>query len=1045
MVSAKRVYGLTTPFVSVFPDPITKTSAPTTSDKNYPNGFVWIFKNGDTRTSYFYGGLDSSGDAVWILAGPGASEVDTLTGDTGGAISPTAGNINILGGDGLTVAGAGSTLTINRDAEGGFPITPYVVGSSGEAGYTTIQAAVNAANVAGGGMVYIQPGTYTEDLTLFDQVHLVNIIYEDASPVTIAGTHTPPNSGVVTVRGIRFTDATAIFNSAAAGSTNISCEECTFAVTNGHTFTLPNWTGTINCNDCGSAGTNDGFFTNTGGADIFTNNGQFGAGTTQTFTANGDTRFDLSFIDCPVAISSGTIFHNFALFSQTVTVSGDAAGVIVLGNFFPASGTAINLTSSGALELSNCNITTANNPAIDGTGSITLAGVSFANGAQLAATLTVSTASDYVSGSFQTLSAGAGLTISGSDIDADGSNANIDLTLTPKGTGNVVIDSGGLEAGTGIDLDFVCASGQGSVLTLGDSAGATDFIVEALDGTDIFTVNSAGTLTFSALTVAGAFAQTGGTFDVGQDNASNAINIGGGTTARAIGIGNSAAAHTITIGTVTGAASLDLLCGTGNFTLEGNVASTYDISATGANTGTVTIAAGTGARTVNLATGGTGVKTVNIGTGAIGNVITIGTVTAAASLDLLCGTGNFTLEGNVASTYDISATGANTGTVTIAAGTGARTVNLGTGGTGIKTINIGTGAIDNVITMGTVTGAASLDLLCGTGNFTLEGNVASTYDISSTGVNTGTVRIGSGTGARTVEIAGGGTGIKTVNIGAAATADVITIGTTTGAGSTTIAAGTGDITLSGTVKEVNSEFAFSSGTDLTVTQSPIMQSNANTGAAPTGATGDVNIMAMQDGCLMEQFILGAGQTIIAPRMTANGLDLALDQVATEGAEYNFGARSNAKHVYTIGTSDAFFCEATIYLTDMSGCLPMVIGFRKVEANNATIANYTDYACIGMFDTTSSTNVVILDELNSGGQTATDTTDAWGGDTTAQTVKVLVSAAGVVTFEVGGSAASVAPSFTFDNTDEVMFFCHILNGADLIGEAGLQNLKIGFQA
>ena len=108
MVSSKRVYGLTTPFVSVFPDPITKTAAPTASDKNYPNGFVWIYKNGDTRTSYMYGGLDSSGDAVWILAGPGSSDVDTISGDSGTA-TPSAGNINIVGGTNITTTGASPT------------------------------------------------------------------------------------------------------------------------------------------------------------------------------------------------------------------------------------------------------------------------------------------------------------------------------------------------------------------------------------------------------------------------------------------------------------------------------------------------------------------------------------------------------------------------------------------------------------------------------------------------------------------------------------------------------------------------------------------------------------------------------------------------------------------------------------------------------------------------------------------------------------------------------------------------------------------------
>lgn len=49
--------------------------------------------------------------------------VATLTGNSGGAISPTAGNINIVGSGGVLVAGAGSTLTITGDGLGVQTIT----------------------------------------------------------------------------------------------------------------------------------------------------------------------------------------------------------------------------------------------------------------------------------------------------------------------------------------------------------------------------------------------------------------------------------------------------------------------------------------------------------------------------------------------------------------------------------------------------------------------------------------------------------------------------------------------------------------------------------------------------------------------------------------------------------------------------------------------------------------------------------------------------------------------------------------------------------
>src|ERR1700679_279137 len=46
-----------------------------------------------------------------IISASGASGIQTLTGNSGGAISPSAGNISTLGTGSVTVAGSGSTLT----------------------------------------------------------------------------------------------------------------------------------------------------------------------------------------------------------------------------------------------------------------------------------------------------------------------------------------------------------------------------------------------------------------------------------------------------------------------------------------------------------------------------------------------------------------------------------------------------------------------------------------------------------------------------------------------------------------------------------------------------------------------------------------------------------------------------------------------------------------------------------------------------------------------------------------------------------------------
>lgn len=47
-----------------------------------------------------------------------ASGIQTLTGNTGGAISPSSGNVNVIGSGSISVAGSGSTLTISGGSSG---------------------------------------------------------------------------------------------------------------------------------------------------------------------------------------------------------------------------------------------------------------------------------------------------------------------------------------------------------------------------------------------------------------------------------------------------------------------------------------------------------------------------------------------------------------------------------------------------------------------------------------------------------------------------------------------------------------------------------------------------------------------------------------------------------------------------------------------------------------------------------------------------------------------------------------------------------------
>lgn len=88
------------------------------------NGQLWI---GATASPHVrLGSLASAGATIVITTGAGTIDLatsgskvgNTITGDTGGALSPTAGNWNILGGvngPNMVTTGSGSTLTLRSD------------------------------------------------------------------------------------------------------------------------------------------------------------------------------------------------------------------------------------------------------------------------------------------------------------------------------------------------------------------------------------------------------------------------------------------------------------------------------------------------------------------------------------------------------------------------------------------------------------------------------------------------------------------------------------------------------------------------------------------------------------------------------------------------------------------------------------------------------------------------------------------------------------------------------------------------------------------
>jgi hypothetical protein len=208
--------------------------------------------------------------------------------------------------------------------------------------------------------------------------------------------------------------------------------------------------------------------------------------------------------------------------------------------------------------------------------------------------------------------------------------------------------------------------------------------------------------------------------------------------------------------------------------------------------------------------------------------------------------------------------------------------------------------------------------------------------------------------------------------------------------------------------------------------------------ASTGTAGDEN-MLMWPGLTLEQHILGT-QTILFPVMTTVGLDIgSMDQTADDGMELCPGIISKHDQRFVVGTDKAFYAEAKIKVADVSGTDDLAFGFRKFEAYQANIDDYDEMACLNVI----SGDIKIETILNGDDTTTTDTTDNLA-DAGTVSLKVLVSAAGVVTYQIDDDAPTTTAAFTFDDAEVVVPFLFFLQNTDIAGTVELIHWECGSQ-
>jgi len=196
-----------------------------------------------------------------------------------------------------------------------------------------------------------------------------------------------------------------------------------------------------------------------------------------------------------------------------------------------------------------------------------------------------------------------------------------------------------------------------------------------------------------------------------------------------------------------------------------------------------------------------------------------------------------------------------------------------------------------------------------------------------------------------------------------------------------------------------------------------------------GTAGDTALHQYADGfeCTLYPIV---AQDNDAPGMTTTGADYAYEQDDDDGIEWRMSDNTckgrEGIDRFTVG-KQAFSAELEFSIADVSGTDDCAFGFAKVEAHQAAIDDRDESAVLNVI----SGDIKIETILNGGATTTTDTTDNWA-DTEIHSLKVSVSKAGAVTYQIDGAAPSTTASFSFDANEVVTPSFYLLQAADLSG-------------
>lgn len=334
-------------------------------------------------------------------------DVQTLTPDSGGAVSPVGGTIDVFGQQANTIPivdtlnSAGILRIENRAWQ-----TPYIVDPSLTVGlrgtFTTIQSAITAASA--GQTIFIRPGTYTENLTLKSGVNLTaftgdSFVNGSNSPnVIILGKATATFAGSCSISNVTLkTNGDFCLSVTGTNATEIELINCFVFANNNNAiqYTTSSSSSKIECISCkGDIGAlGNAYFTHSSAGAIKIYNGVWGNNaasvTASTVSGSGSINiYNAYFANSITTSSTSSFVANGSQLVNALIINGTGSNSIYECNVQGATSSAISVGTGATLILADSNIDSTNTNAITGAGTIQFGAVVFSNSSSLINTTT---------------------------------------------------------------------------------------------------------------------------------------------------------------------------------------------------------------------------------------------------------------------------------------------------------------------------------------------------------------------------------------------------------------------------------------------------------------------------------------------------------------------------------------------------------------------------------------------------------------------------------------------------------------------------------